>query len=327
MSLPIALFFVLVTAVLVAVLWNRLGKLRMLARSGLILACVLSVAAAAAVELNTLTEAYPTAGGVARPSPAAAAAVTGSQMFLVRVPGKVSKLDLTMYVYLPAAYRTGAAKYPVIEALHGYPGSPKKWPSRLDVQSHLDQEISAGRMPPTIVIFPWETPQHLLDTECANLVHGPQAETFVTVDVPAYVKARYRARPERAAWGLTGYSAGAFCAINLALRHPGQYAAAAGLSGYSSPGIKIGDGSENTTNNPGWRLSHLPQPAVSLWLGWAADDKASARESQRLARLAHAPLSVTTAVVAHGGHSDAVWLQMEGPSFDWLAAHLARPAP
>jgi hypothetical protein len=42
--------------------------------------------------------------------------------------------------------------------------------------------------------------------------------------------------------------------------------------------------------------------------------------------MVHAPMSVTTAVVARGGHSDAVWLQMEGPSFDWLAAHLARPA-
>jgi len=191
----------------------------------------------------------------------------------------------------------------------------------------LNGEIAAGRMAPTVVLFPYQTPQPMIDTECANLVGGPQSETYLTVDVPAWARSHLRIRTDRAAWALTGYSAGAFCAINLALRHPGQYAAAAGLSGYSSPGIKIGDGSENTTNNPGWRLSHLPQPAISLWLGWAADDKASARESLRMARSAHAPLSVTTAVVAHGGHSDAVWLQMEGPSFDWLAAHLARPAP
>jgi hypothetical protein len=35
---------------------------------------------------------------------------------------------------------------------------------------------------------------------------------------------------------------------------------------------------------------------------------------------------VTTAVVAHGGHSDAVWRAMEAPAFDWLSSWLARPA-
>jgi enterochelin esterase-like enzyme len=269
MTLSLALTAVLLTAALLASCWRRL---RVAGRSGLVLASVLSVVTATALQVNDLVQAYPSNG-----TPAPAFATAGSQLLTVSVAGRASGLTLQMYVYLPAAYRTGHGRYPVIEALHGYPGSPKKWPTRLQVQSHLDQEIAAGRMPPTIVIFPWETPQHLLDTECTNLVRGPQAETFVTVDVPAYVTAHYRARPERAAWGLTGYSAGAFCAINLALRHPSQYAAAASLSGYSSPGIKIGDGSEYTTNNPGWRLGHLPQPAVALWLGWAADDKASAR--------------------------------------------------
>jgi enterochelin esterase-like enzyme len=320
MTLALALVAVLLTAVLLGAAWNRL---RVIGRSGLIMSCVLSVVAAAAIELNTLTEAYPTAGVPAR----AAAAATGSQMLTVTVRGRASRLTLQMYVYLPAAYRTGHHRFPVIEALHGYPGSPKTWLTRLHVESTLDQEIAAGRMAPTVVLFPYQTPQHLLDTECTNLRGGAQAETFLTVDVPAFARAHYRVRADRPAWGLTGYSAGAFCAINLSLRHPAEYAAAASMSGYSSPGITVGDGSEKTTNNPGWRLHHLPQPPIALWLGWAADDRASARDSRRLAAAAHAPLSMTTAVVAHGGHSDAVWIQMEPPSFDWLSAHLARPLP
>jgi hypothetical protein len=35
---------------------------------------------------------------------------------------------------------------------------------------------------------------------------------------------------------------------------------------------------------------------------------------------------VVTATLPHGGNSHAVWRQMEGPAFDWLSAHLARPA-
>ena len=313
MMLVGALAAVLLFAVLLGLGWDRV---RVAGRCGLVAAAVLSVVAAVSVQLNHLTEAFPPDSAAADPSS------TGSRLLTVSVPGV---LTMQMYVYLPAGYHGGRLRYPVIEALHGYPGSPVSWLRKLDVQSYLDHEIAAGRMAPTIVLFPWQTPQHMLDTECTNLRDGPQAETFLTVDVPSYARTHYRVRTDRAGWGLTGYSAGAFCAINLALRHPDEYAAAAAMSGYASPGITIGDGSERTTNNPGWRLHHLPQPAVSLWLGWSDDDRESARDSRRMAAEAHPPLLVTTAAVARGGHSSAVWRRMEPPAFDWLSARLARP--
>jgi enterochelin esterase-like enzyme len=310
---------VVATAVLLAVFWERW---RPAGRAGVAVVAVLSLATTAAVQLNRLSEAIP--GAVSGASNAAYAS-TGSEIRTLRVGGPASGLTLTMYAYLPAAYRTGRTRFPVIEALHGYPGSPVSWLRTLKVQATLDREIAAGRMAPTVVLFPYQTTQRLLDTECANLVGGPAMETFLTVDVPAYAKVHLRVRDDRAGWGLTGYSAGGFCAVNLALRHPGEYAAAAALSGYSSPGIRIGDGTENTLNNPGWRLRHLPQPDLALWLGWASDDKATRRASLLMAGLARRPMTVTTAVVAHGGHSGAVWRQMEAPAFDWLALHLARP--
>ncbi|MCO8275990.1 alpha/beta hydrolase-fold protein [Actinoplanes sp. TRM 88003] len=318
MSTALTTAAVLITAVLLATVWNRT---RVIGRSALVVLSVLSVTAAVAVQVNRLTEAYPTQTVAA----ATVADDSGSRMLTVTVPGPASRLTLPMYVYLPAAYRGGAGRFPVIEALHGYPGTPVTWLRRLNVQSTLDREIAAGRMAPTVVLFPYQTPERLLDTECTNLRGGPQAETFLTVDVPAYVRAHYRVRTDQAAWGLTGYSAGAFCATDLALRHPGQYAAAASLSGYAEPGIDVGDGSQNTTNNPAWRLRHLPQPPIALWLGWAGDDRESAQDSRRLAAEIHHPLALTTAVLAHGGHSSAVWREMEPPAFDWLSAHLARP--
>ncbi|WP_250036298.1 alpha/beta hydrolase [Paractinoplanes maris] len=320
MSTVLSLAAVLVTAAVLALGWSRA---RALGRSALVVLSLLSVVAAVAVQVNRLTEAYPT-GAVAV---TAAAGPTGSRLLTVTVAGPASRLTLPMYVYLPAAYRTGTGRFPVIEALHGYPGTPLTWLRKLNVQSTLDREIAAGRMAPAIVLLPYQTPERLLDTECTNLHDGPQAETFLTADVPAFARTHYRVRTDRAGWGLTGYSAGAFCAINLALRHPRQYAAAASLSGYAEPGIDVGDGSQNTTNNPGWRLRHLPQPAIALWLGWAGDDIESARDSRRLAAAVHRPLALTTALVAHGGHSSAVWRQMEAPAFDWLSAHLARPLP
>jgi enterochelin esterase-like enzyme len=349
---------VVLTAVLLAVSWDavrRFGRAAVVARAGIAVLCVFSVVATSLLELNRLTETYPTWAALAgeRTAPAGGPApapdsgpdsgagplapvtrslphpsVGGSQIVTLTIAGRAAGMTMPAYVYLPAAYGTAAGRrerFPVIETTHGYPGSPRGWLRRLDVRAYLDREIAAGRMAPTVVVFPYQTPTALVDTECTNLTHGPHAETYLTRDVPAAIKAGYRVRTDRAGWGLIGFSAGGFCSTNLILRHPAEYAAAASLSGYAGAGIHIGDGSEKTTNNPAWRLRHLPRPPIGLYLAYANDDKHSRADNLLLQRLATAPVAVTMAVVAHGGHSDAAWKSMEAPAFDWLSSWLARP--
>ncbi|MEU4242099.1 alpha/beta hydrolase-fold protein [Actinoplanes sp. NPDC026619] len=337
-TLVLGLLVVLAFTVGTALFWDRT---RVLGRTGLIVLVVVGVASTAAIEVNRLTETYPSwsalTGDEDRPPPptgllaGASPALPGKgRLVTYQVPGPASGMDMPMSVYLPAAYFAPDGRgldFPVIEALHGYPGTPQSWIKRLDIVGRLDQEIAAGRMAPTVVLLPFQTPNRLLDTECTDMAGGPRSETYLTRDVPDWARAHLRVRRDRAAWALTGYSAGAFCAMNLLLRHPDQYTAAASLSGYADPGIKVGDHSEKTTNNIAWRLTHLPIPAAALWIGWADDDVDARDGSRRVAELAKPPLTVVTAVVPRGGHSHAVWRQMEGPAFDWLSAQLARPAP
>ncbi|MFG1604934.1 alpha/beta hydrolase [Actinoplanes sp. NPDC049265] len=293
--------------------------------------CLLSAAATALVWLNRQVDAYPTwatlTGSSAEAAPVTATTTPGGGRILdLTVPGHASGLTLPMYAYLPPGYDTATrTSYPVVEALHGYPASPLQWLKRLHVAKTLDTEITAGRMAPTIVLFPWQTTRTSLDTECTNLSGGPQAETFLTVDVPAFAKTRLRVRTTPGSWGLIGYSAGGYCATDLLLRHPGQYRAAAGLSSYATPGIKVGDGSERTTYNDCWRLTHLPVPAVALYLASSPADRNSSRDTAALARLARAPMTVTTTRMAGGGHNLATWEAMEAPAFDWLSTWLSRP--
>lgn len=348
---------------LLAHLWDQR---RVFGRILLVSAVLLAMTGAAALQVNRLTATYPTwasllsrsTGGdqpetVDQPTngsqpsigaePTASAGSTApavpdstprppgnGRMVRFAVAGRASGLSMPMTVYLPSAYFTpqgGTLRFPVIEALHGYPGTPETWFRRMDVKRILDREIAAGRMAPTVVLFPYQTPDRLLDTECTNLTGGPQAETYLTVDVPRWAGEHLRVRTDRAGWALIGYSAGAFCAMNLALRHPDRYIAGASLSGYADPGIKVGDGSEKTTNNIVWRLTHRPPPPVSLYIAWAANDPVVRRASQRIVPLAKPPLAVTTATVPHGGHTTAAWQKMEAPAFDWLSARLARAEP
>jgi len=323
---------------LLAVVWDRR---RVIGRVAMAAAVVLAVTSTAALQLNSLVEAYPNwsslfdhSGGPGRDEnlpgqpPAHGGGPGRGRIVTVMVAGVASGMSMPMIIYLPAAYDTPEGeglKFPVIEGLHGYPGTPEAWVRRLDIAGHLDREIAAGRMAPTVVLLPYQTTKLMLDTECTDLTRGPRAETYLTRDVRQWAIDHLRVRADGAGWGLIGYSAGGFCAMNLALKHPDLYAAGASLSGESEPGIKVGDGSERTTNSISWRLTHRPPPPVALYVAWSRDETAARLGSQRVARLAKAPLLVTTATVAHGGHSLTVWQQLETPALDWLSANLASP--
>ena len=323
-------------AVLLSATWERgTGRRRAALRTVTIGLCLTTALTAAGIWINRQVDTWTswsaligadTTPGVAT-QPAGAAGRTGGRIITVTVTGTASGLTLPVQAYLPAAYdKQPTTRFPVVEALHGYPGSPASWLNRLAAARHLDHEINAGRMAPTVVLFPPQTPSALLDTECTNLSHGPQAETFLAVDVPAAAETQLHVRTDRGAWGLIGYSAGGYCATNLALRHPDRYAAAASLSGYADPGITIGDGSEHTLNDDTWRLRHLPNPPVALYLSSGRADRKPHHDAAALSHLARPPLAVTTSWVNGGGHSMAVWEAAENPAFDWLSSWLSRPA-
>jgi len=320
-------------AVLLSATWDRgAGPRRAALRAATAACCLTTALAATAIWINHQVDTYPSWSALTgqhtttRTDPTPTTDQTGGQLVTLTVTGAASGLTLPVNAYLPAAYRQQpTTRFPVIEALHGFPGSPHAWLNRLAAAHHLDQEISSGRMAPTVVLFPPQTPNPLLDTECTDLVNGPRTETFLTIDVPTAAQTHLRVRTDRAGWGLIGYSAGGYCATNLALRHPDRYTAAASLSGYADPGITIGDGTEHTLNDDTWRLRHLPQPAVALYLSSGRADLKAHHDAETLAHLAHPPLTVTTSYIDGGGHSMAVWEAAEGPAFDWLSTWLGRP--
>ena len=78
--------------------------------------------------------------------------------------------------------------------------------------------------------------------QCLNQTGGQQDATYLARDVPAYVAARLWVVPPGPGWGIAGYSAGGFCAANLALGYPRRCGAAAVMSGYFTPVDNINAG-------------------------------------------------------------------------------------
>ena len=342
-------------------LWNRLGQrwwLRLPTRLVLIAAAQLAAVLTAGLFLNDQYGFYLSwselfGGSATTPTlPAAApvnlntnqlrraAAAGHSTIISVVIPGLHSAVPAEpALIYLPAVYgdpRRATQRFPVVELLAGFPGHPQTWTGPLRLQHILDTAIAAGHVQPFIAVVPSPNVVPGRDTECVNVVGGPQVDTYLTDDVRTAVLAGFHAAPEPHQWALMGYSAGGYCALNLALRHPNLYTAAASLSGYGRPmhnratgDLFAGSSSLRDHNSPLWLVDHPPTPPLSLLVMTSRQDTGSYRDTARLAAEARPPLTVTTVVLPRGGHNATVWTSLEPTAFTWLSAHLTptRPSP
>jgi S-formylglutathione hydrolase FrmB len=316
--------------------------------------CPLTALAAAAVAVNREVDSYSTWDDVfgvkhaANAAPAGAAqpgdtgageggGQGGSQVVQITIVGKRSGMSLPAFVYLPAGYGSVAnrqTRYPVVEALAGFPGSPQTWFNGIGALRILDAEIAAGRMAPTVVVFPVQDATPSRDSECVDAVGGAKFDTYLGLDVPDAIQAQFRVHTDRAGWALVGYSTGGFCAANLALRHPDRYTAMASLSGYFNPitdattgDLYRGDAKARNENDPLWRLRKLPVPMLSVYLAAASDDRYAMTHLHWFVDAAKPPMRITTGLVPKGGHSKAVWSALGPAVFDWLSAQLVAPGP
>lgn len=255
-------------------------------------------------------------------------------MLTVLLVGRRSGLARHGFVYLPPTwFLDPGVNLPVIEMLHGFPGSPGNFRVQLGVQSILDAEIAARRMPPSVAVFP-NTYQNGRASECVNAVAGEQDETYLAVDVPNDVQATFGTLGGRSL-GLLGYSEGGFCAVNLGLHHPDRVAAAASLAGYFKAGsdtgtkaLYVGERNALLQNSPVWWARHRSPTAPALLLVSGGDDRVSVAQDRALARTSHryAPkLPVFAVLVPHGAHNFPTFDRALPASLDFLGEHLPGP--
>ena len=145
-------------------------------------------------------------------------------------------------IYLPAGYAKQAgtgARYPVVYLVHGYPaGRASNWMVSGRAPQALDALESYGSAQPDgNLSVDASGPSNGQDWECLNTAGGPRAG-----DLPHPRRSHLR---RRACWppGRTvtvgrssGMSGGAFCALNLGLRHQDLYTAIMAIEPFDDPG-------------------------------------------------------------------------------------------
>lgn len=152
----------------------------------------------------------------------------------VEIPGKVSGFPArTGWVYLPPAYLGSTrAELPVLVLIPGQPGGPQDWLLAGQLPIVLDRFAAAHAGLAPIVIVPDTTGSSFGNPMCIDSRLG-NAETYLTVDLPAWEAEHLQARKDGR--GIGGFSFGGTCSFQLAVRKPEIYSTFLDISGQAEP--------------------------------------------------------------------------------------------
>ncbi|MCZ4559471.1 alpha/beta hydrolase-fold protein [Rhodococcus sp. IEGM 1401] len=294
------------------------------------LGLVASLLLAATVLTNLTVTRYPTVAVALGHRPAVTEG-TG-RLVDVDVPGTVSHFAARpATVYVPASYDAGASDLPVLVLLTGQPGHVVDWIEGGRLAQTMDAFAARhGGAAPIVVVA-----DGLGDTEanpmCMDSNLG-NAATYLSVDVPHWIRSNFRVSSDPRAWAVGGYSYGGTCALQLAVTAPSVYPTFLDISGEDeqrrgtrSESVAAAYGTDTPANEERFeRMTPLnilsrtsfPDSAGAFVVG--ADDEEFRPQTERTYRAAEtAGLDVHYSELP-GGHSMQVWAPALEQEMDWL---------
>jgi S-formylglutathione hydrolase FrmB len=236
------------------------------------------------------------------------------------------------YVYLPTGYaQHPKRRYPVLYLLHGFPGRPLAFLETVQMGIVDDTLATRGVAQPVILVMPFGSTGTFTDQEWADSTRpGAQWGTFVARDLVRAIDHRYRTIPTRAGRAIGGLSEGGYGAIDIALRHPREFAVVESWSGYMRPyPVRSVFGPELqllAANDPRLLLPRVA-PAIRrlhtyFWFYSGSTDRLRGQNEAFARQLSslHIPHAYR---VVYGGHTWAIWRNNARAAFAASASRLA----
>jgi enterochelin esterase-like enzyme len=144
--------------------------------------------------------------------------------------------DLPAVVYLPAGYRGGTSRHPVVYFLHGLPANPSSY----QANSFVAGAAPGGRQG-AIVVAPQGARADGSDREYLDWDANEDWPQALTHDLVRCIDRRYRTIAHRNGRALIGLSAGGYGAFNIGLRALNTFGAIESWSGYFAATDPAGD--------------------------------------------------------------------------------------
>ena len=260
----------------------------------------------------------------------------GSRIQRYLVPTSIGHNSWEVLVVLPRGYDSAVnahRAYPVLLAAHGAPGSPQSYlpRGRMPISELSDSSVADHRVAPFVTVIPSLLPGGA-DNECVFGPGGPhQLETWLSVDVPRFVKTHLRVIQQRTGWAWLGYSAGGWCAAMETVLHPGTFAAAAVLSGYFTPWWGApppfsATSPEDARLNLGAEVRRT-RPRIALWIQSSKPDTESYPSTRLFLTNVRQPTLVQAVIDAQGGHRFGSWTPHVPQILAWLGENVPGFAP
>ncbi len=232
------------------------------------------------------------------------------------IPGTESGfISRDAFIYLPPAYQsTPRPKLPVLVLFAGQPGSPQNWLIGGALRARMDRFAAEhnGVAPVTVVVDP--NGAQSANTLCLDS-RIAQADTFLSVDVPDWIKATLDVDHDPRVWTVGGFSFGATCALQMLTRHPDVYHDAVAVASEKEPALAKerdktiqasfgGDTAAFERQTPLWLMERRDYTGHAVYFCAGARDPEFIGNMRTLAdAAAGAGFLVRSDVIANSGHS------------------------
>jgi S-formylglutathione hydrolase FrmB len=235
-------------------------------------------------------------------------------------------------IYLPPAYFTDPRpELPILVLLAGQPGSPDDWLIGGKLTQTMDAFSAQHEGLAPVVVVADGTGGQFANPLCMDSRLG-NAASYLTVDVPAWVKQNLQVDQDPRAWAVAGLSYGGTCALQLATLRPDVYPTFIDISGQAEPTLGDrgrtvqeafgGDAEAFARINPADLLTRhrFPDSAGAFVVG--LDDHEYRAGIEQLTDAARAAGMDVHLTELPGGHTFSLWSAALEKEMPWLSHRL-----
>ncbi|KQR53336.1 hypothetical protein ASF88_00055 [Leifsonia sp. Leaf336] len=156
----------------------------------------------------------------------------GAQL-TVRIPPTASGFSARdAHLFVPSGWlRDPASTRPVVEMMMGQPGRPT-----LGATLDALHSLGAERLDDAPFVLVVDQLGAIDKNPPCSDTNGGKLDTYLSKDVPDWIRANLPASGDRQDWVIAGYSHGGECAAYLGAKHPGTWGNVVDISGPDKPG-------------------------------------------------------------------------------------------
>lgn len=265
----------------------------------------------------------------------------GTKIGVTTLDGKKSGFQGKVWVWAPEEYfdpKYANSGFPVLIALPGGNGYPKNYwmGTDLKLQSSISKWSKEGKSLPFIVVMPVLNPDAEYYYDGSDIPGRPKMGTWMTEDVPDFVKANFRTFKSRDGWAFMGSSSGAFVGLKSVLQHPDKFKAVIASGPDTVPDSPLWSGHEaqRQANNPeklAKALSAKPDTKDNdVYLAFQIGTKESGMKSLKdfIRDYGKGPVKTRLQVIQDGEHNAKTYVKGMGDgTIQWISEHMQAPIP